>query len=138
VTSPGGGPVRGRGRDPRGVPTVALEPRESLARPGARRCRASIRGGRRPAGVGLLLAVLAAAPAAGQDVEALSALRGIPLPAAYWDRVRADPDAFELPNGLFRMTAAGPQPTSLLEGTARLPCWRSSLIRATRTSHPKT
>jgi immune inhibitor A len=60
-------------------------------------------------------------PAHGQDVEALSALRGIPLPAAYWDRVRADPDVFELPNGLFRMTPAGPQRASLLEGTARLP-----------------
>ena len=60
-------------------------------------------------------------PLPAQDVEALSALRGIPLPAAYYERVRQDPDAFELPNGLFRMTPGGPQPAALVEGTARLP-----------------
>jgi immune inhibitor A len=60
-------------------------------------------------------------PAGAQDVEALSALRGVPLPAAYWDRIREDPDAFELPNGLFRMTPEGPQPAALVQGTQRLP-----------------
>jgi M6 family metalloprotease-like protein len=61
------------------------------------------------------------APAAAQDIEALSALRGIPLPAAYYERIRQDPDAFELPNGLFKMSPDGPRPAALLEGTARLP-----------------
>ena len=72
-------------------------------------------------GVALIGALVSSGPLGAQDVEALSALRGIPLPAAYYERVRADPDAFELPNGLFRMTADGPQPAALVEGTARLP-----------------
>lgn len=40
-------------------------------------------------------AVLAALPAAGQDVETLSALTGRPLPAGYYERIRRDPDFFE-------------------------------------------
>jgi len=100
--------------------------------------RARREGGRtppRPAGLllgALALFVTAAAPTAGQDIEVLSELTGIPLPEAYWDRIREDPMAFELPNGLFRNTPLGPLPTGLgragpaaapfrVEGTARLP-----------------
>jgi M6 family metalloprotease-like protein len=56
-----------------------------------------------------------------QDVEALSALRGIPLPAAYFETVRRNPQAFELPNGLFRASAAGPALAEGITGTARIP-----------------
>jgi M6 family metalloprotease-like protein len=39
--------------------------------------------------------VLAAAPAGAQDIEALSAATGIPLPRGYYERVRRDPHFFE-------------------------------------------
>ena len=69
------------------------------------------------------LAVPLALPggARAQDVEAVSALSGIPLPAAYWEAVRRDPETFELPNGLFLKTAAGRMPSRPVAGTVRLP-----------------
>lgn len=41
-----------------------------------------------------------AAPAAAQDIEAVARLRGLELPAGYWERVAQDPRAFTLPNGV--------------------------------------
>ena len=40
-------------------------------------------------------AALAVAPARAQDIEALSAATGIPLPPGYYERVRANPNFFE-------------------------------------------
>ncbi|HEX5872982.1 MAG TPA: hypothetical protein VFY65_21265, partial [Longimicrobium sp.] len=40
-------------------------------------------------------AVLSAGPAGAQDVEALSEVGGVPLPAGYWARIRQNPDFFE-------------------------------------------
>ena len=60
---------------------------------------------------GALFVCLAAA-AGAQDIEAAARARGIQLPQAYYERIASDPTAFTLPNGLFRMTEAGPQPQS--------------------------
>jgi M6 family metalloprotease-like protein len=49
---------------------------------------------------------LRAAPAEAQDIEALARARGITLPRAYYDRVRQDPDFFELRRGWRGRTAA--------------------------------
>ncbi|HEX2209898.1 MAG TPA: M6 family metalloprotease domain-containing protein [Longimicrobium sp.] len=43
----------------------------------------------------LLAAAVLAAPAAGQDIEALSAASGVPLPAGYYARIRQNPDFFQ-------------------------------------------
>jgi M6 family metalloprotease-like protein len=69
----------------------------------------------------VVLAALAGQPVAGQDIEAVSALRGIPLPAGYYEAVRRNPLAFELPNGLFRASPDGPLQVSAITGTARMP-----------------
>jgi M6 family metalloprotease-like protein len=73
------------------------------------------------AALAALAALALTRPLAGQDVEALSALRGIPLPAAYYDTLRERPDAFELPNGLFRRSPSGQAQVTAVEGDARLP-----------------
>ena len=46
-----------------------------------------------------LCAALAAAPAAAQDVEMLSAASGHPLPAGYYEHVRQKPDFFQTTRG---------------------------------------
>jgi M6 family metalloprotease-like protein len=46
-------------------------------------------------GAAAAAAVLAAVPAAGQDVEALAALSGRPLPAGYYARLRENPGFFQ-------------------------------------------
>jgi M6 family metalloprotease-like protein len=69
--------------------------------------------------VGCALAVTAAG-ARSQDIEAVARMRGISLPAGYYQRVQQDPTAFRLPNGLFRATASG-RVASRSVGTARLP-----------------
>ena len=40
-------------------------------------------------------ALLAAAPARAQDIEALSAASGLPLPPEYYERIRRNPHFFE-------------------------------------------
>lgn len=45
------------------------------------------------------LAALASVPARAQDIEMLSRVTGRPLPAAYYERIRQDPDFFELRRG---------------------------------------
>lgn len=44
-------------------------------------------------------AALLALPAAAQDMELLSQLGRVPLPAGYYERIRAEPDFFELRRG---------------------------------------
>jgi M6 family metalloprotease-like protein len=47
-----------------------------------------------------------AGPAGAQDIEELARVRGITLPRAYYERVRQDPDFFELKRGWRSRTAA--------------------------------
>ncbi len=47
-----------------------------------------------------------ATPAAAQDLEAVSAMRGIPLPAAYYQTVEEDSTAFTFSRALFARAAA--------------------------------
>lgn len=54
-----------------------------------------------------------AAPAEAQDIEVLARERGITLPRAYYDRVRQDPDFFELRRGWRGRTAAGAGPATM-------------------------
>lgn len=56
-------------------------------------------------------AALTARPAGAQDVETAARARGITLPAGYYERVRRDPDFFELQRGWRNRTAAA-QPAS--------------------------
>ena len=67
----------------------------------------------------LLLILCLASPAGAQDIETVAQARGLQLPQAYYERIASDPTAFTLPNGLFRMTEAGPQPTAA-SGTHKL------------------
>lgn len=56
-----------------------------------------------------------------QDIEAVARMRGIPLPAAYYERVARDPRAFTLPNGLFATDADGvARPAAGIRGTKRV------------------
>lgn len=71
--------------------------------------------------------VLSAVPGPGsaQDIEAVARARGVELPEGYWERIRQNPDFFELPNGLFRAPRAEPafvrRPRPPVTGEARLP-----------------
>jgi len=47
---------------------------------------------------------LGAIPLSAQDIEAVSALRGVPLPAAYYETVRADSTAFTFDRAFFART----------------------------------
>ena len=82
-----------------------------------------MRAGLRTVAAGAFLATrLGAAPgAAAQDVEALAELRGLTLPAAYYERIARDPLAFELPNGLFARSSLARAQGEPLSGTARIP-----------------
>jgi M6 family metalloprotease-like protein len=62
---------------------------------------------RRLGGLAALAAVVGAPDAAGSQLVAPAAERGVLLPAAYYRRIEADPRAFTLPNGLFRIDAEG-------------------------------
>jgi immune inhibitor A len=64
-----------------------------------------------------LAATTACASLAAQDIEELARQRGIPLPAAYYDRVRVDPTAYQFSRALFNRT--GVRPT--VEGAAAAP-----------------
>ena len=67
----------------------------------------------------LMTGVLAGAPSlSAQDIEVAARTQGIPLPAAYYDRVQQDPTAYEFERALFRRTA--PARTSAF-GEVRLP-----------------
>ena len=59
-------------------------------------------------------------PLEAQDIETLARLRGLELPAGYYERVREDPTAFTLPNGLFRISPEG-RSASRTEGRADIP-----------------
>ncbi|MEQ9399637.1 MAG: M6 family metalloprotease domain-containing protein [Longimicrobiales bacterium] len=54
------------------------------------------------------------------DIEAAAARNGVPVPAAFYRRIAADPDAFTLPNGLFRTEADGTVRVQAVEGTRRV------------------
>lgn len=77
-------------------------------------------------GVGRVAALAAAlmvagVPAAAQDIEAVARLRGIELPAAYWETVAEDPDAFTLPHGVVTAGEAGRGAAATVTGETRLP-----------------
>ena len=55
-----------------------------------------------------------------QDIETLARLRGLELPDGYYERVREDPNAFTLRNGLFRITPEG-RSASRTEGRVDIP-----------------
>lgn len=66
--------------------------------------------------------VVAPSAAAAQDIEAVAEMRGLPLPAAYFRTIQADPTAYTLPNGLFRVDGSGVRvPRAPTTGTARVP-----------------
>ena len=73
----------------------------------------------------ILLAAAAIAsggePAAAQDVEMAARARGVTLPAGYYERVRRDPDFFELRRGWRSRTSAAQSTTPVEAGTAVLP-----------------
>jgi M6 family metalloprotease-like protein len=71
--------------------------------------------------LGALLAVLSlGTPVSAQDIESAARLRGLSLPDAYYQRVQADPTAYQLPNGLFRTESGGQRVASRGEGIAKL------------------
>lgn len=53
-----------------------------------------------------------------QDIETLARLRGLPLPAAYFERVQQDPTAFEFSRALFNRSEIG---LTAAHGDVRLP-----------------
>jgi len=63
--------------------------------------------GRRVAALGLLLAVLCARPQTGfgQDIEVAAQIMGRRLPAAYYERIRQQPESFEIQRGWIARTA---------------------------------
>jgi len=72
------------------------------------------------AAVALGWAAVSADSADAQDIEAAAAVRGLRLPDAYYERVRVDPAAYKLPNGMFRTLESGERVASRAEGTAKL------------------
>ena len=69
--------------------------------------------------VGLAAALLLlAGDASAQDIEAVSALKGIPLPAAYYETVQSDPTAYTFTRAFFART--GPAAAGVV-GTVRIP-----------------
>ncbi|MGD8282442.1 MAG: M6 family metalloprotease domain-containing protein [Gemmatimonadota bacterium] len=67
----------------------------------------------------VLAALMLGAPVAGQDVAAVSEATGIPLPAAYFETLRADSTAFTFSRALFART--GPGRVGAVGGTVRIP-----------------
>ena len=59
-------------------------------------------------------------PLEAQDIETLARIRGLELPLGYYERVREDPNAFTLLNGLFRTSPEG-RSASRTEGRAAIP-----------------
>ena len=59
-------------------------------------------------------------PLEAQDIETLARLRGLELPRGYYERVREDPNAFTLSNGLFRISPEG-RSASRTDGRADIP-----------------
>ena len=59
-------------------------------------------------------------PLEAQDIETLARLRGLELPLGYYERVREDPNAFTLTNGLFRASPEG-RSASRTDGRADIP-----------------
>jgi M6 family metalloprotease-like protein len=69
--------------------------------------------------VGLAIAALALpGHAIAQDIEAVSALSGVPLPAAYYETVRSDPTAYTFSRAFFART--GPAAAGVA-GAVRIP-----------------
>ena len=66
-------------------------------------------------------ALVVGTPVAAQDIEAVARMRGIELPAAYYQRVQTDPTAYKLPNGFFRTTADGRRVATRASGTMKIP-----------------
>jgi hypothetical protein len=56
--------------------------------------------------------------ASGQDIEAVSGLRGVPLPAAYYETIRTDPAAYTFSRAFF--ARSGPASAGIA-GTVRIP-----------------
>jgi M6 family metalloprotease-like protein len=87
-------------------------------------------GALRPVPLFVALACACTTGATGQDIEALSELRGIPLPEAYHRQVRANPDFYEFERALFnrvggKLSARGPVAVdaarTAVAGQVRLP-----------------
>jgi M6 family metalloprotease-like protein len=57
-------------------------------------------------------------PAGAQDIEVLSRLSGIPLPAAYYQQIQRSPDMFEFTRGLMSRVELG---STAARGEVRLP-----------------
>ncbi|MEQ1855032.1 MAG: M6 family metalloprotease domain-containing protein [Longimicrobiales bacterium] len=68
--------------------------------------------------VTVALSARGAFPAAAQDVDAAAALRGLPLPAAYYEQVRTDPTAYQFSRALFARSAPA---RAAAAGSVRLP-----------------
>lgn len=68
------------------------------------------------ASAGLLVLPPAAAP---QDLAAVSEMRGVPLPAVYYENVRADPTAYQFARALLART--GPGTVGPVAGTVQIP-----------------
>lgn len=71
-------------------------------------------------GAASLVATGLQAPLAAQDIEAEAQLRGIPLPDSYYRTIQENPNAFSLPNGLFRVDSNGLR-RAPVTGTASVP-----------------
>ena len=67
---------------------------------------------------GVVLTSFTGPPAAAQDIEAAAEIRGLPLPAAYYEQVRADPTAYQFSRALFARSAPERTPAA---GPVRLP-----------------
>lgn len=65
-------------------------------------------------------ATFPAGPLAGQDLEAIAEARGVELPPSYYETILENPEAFTLPNGLFRVDESGAR-RAAATGTASVP-----------------
>jgi immune inhibitor A len=68
--------------------------------------------------VGVLGMLVVAAGASGQDIQATARIAGIPLPEAYFQQIRQDPDFYEFKRAFFNRVELG---RTSAQGDARLP-----------------
>jgi len=74
--------------------------------------------------VGLVVGAAVPLAAVAQDIDVEAWARGVELPPSYYRTIERNPDAFMLPNGLFRTVGAGATRRALVEpasGAARIP-----------------
>jgi M6 family metalloprotease-like protein len=72
----------------------------------------------RLAALSLVAALMTPALATAQDIEARAQISGTPLPAAYYDQIRATPNAYDFSNGLFNRVQIG---RTSVRGDVRIP-----------------